>query len=67
MEPITPESFSDWPHPWPKVTQECLQSVLENGGDPQVWLNAFMRKSRVSEDSSVSHELGNLAQIVRPA
>ncbi|CAK0822647.1 unnamed protein product, partial [Prorocentrum cordatum] len=65
IELVTPKTFADWPHPGPKATQEFLESVLENGGDLQVWLNAFMRKSGVSENSSVAHELWNLVQIVR--
>ncbi|CAK0788857.1 unnamed protein product, partial [Prorocentrum cordatum] len=67
MEFITPKSFSDWLHPGPKATLEFLESVLLNGGDLLVWLNAFMRKSGVSENSSFSHELRNFVQIVRLA
>ncbi|CAK0855026.1 unnamed protein product [Prorocentrum cordatum] len=45
MEIATPKASADWPRPGPKATRVFLASVFENGGELQVWLNAFMRKS----------------------
>eukprot|EP00959_Pyramimonas_sp_CCMP1952_P198973 4161743-Pyramimonas_sp.AAC.1 len=64
MELVTPKAFAGWPHPGPKAIQEFPESDLENGGDLQVRLDAPMRKSGVSENSSVARVLRNLVQIV---
>ncbi|CAE8614739.1 unnamed protein product, partial [Polarella glacialis] len=65
LELMTEHRFDDWPHKGPKAVREFLESVLEAGGDLQVYHGHFVRKSGLAENSACSHELKSLLGILR--
>ncbi|CAE8627459.1 unnamed protein product, partial [Polarella glacialis] len=65
LELMTEHKFDDWSHKGPRAVREFLDSVLEAGGDLQVYHGHFMRKSGLAENSACSHELKNLLGMLR--
>ncbi|CAE8613278.1 unnamed protein product, partial [Polarella glacialis] len=65
LELMTKHTFADWPHRGPAATKEFLEAIMESGGDIQVYLGTFMRKSGVSDNTACCHELKNLFEMVR--
>jgi hypothetical protein len=67
LELTSEQSFEDWPHRGPRAAREFLEGVAMSGGDLSGYHANYLRRSGLSENSSVAHELKNLLTVLRLA